>query len=313
MNIKLFANMHNHSTHSDGVYTPRELVEIAKKEGFGAMAVTDHDTVTGNAPLAEACAEAGLDCLFGAEFTSPSDFSKNFYHICGYSFDPTYPEMAEYLRRMSFNETNQTKKLFDRGLEIGYLHDITWQDVLDDNPGVSWICNEPVFRSLKKRGLAKDTDYPEFFAKVYGPYRATVPNVYPFLPADELIDLVRRAGGFMVLAHPHGQLCDLKKLCERGLRGVEVWHSMLTADERREALTAAGVLGLYVSGGEDHEGLCGGQYSRYGNPKESPFYFDPMTLGTTEYFFREMQSGKTVKKDDAERRGIFGELLSLDV
>jgi len=313
MNVPLFANLHNHTTHSDGVYAPEELVDIAKKEGFGALAVTDHDTVTGNAPFAAACDAAGIEHLFGAEFTSPSDFSSNFYHITAYEFDPDYPEMADYLRKMSFNETNQTKKLFERGLEMGYLHDITWQDVLDDNPGVSWICNEPVFRSLKKRGLAVDTDYPEFFAKVYGPHRGTVPNVYPFLPSDKLIGLVNKAGGFTVLAHPHHQLEDLPALKERGLRGTEVWHSMLTPEERRTALTAALELGLYVSGGEDHEGLCGGQYSRYEDPKSSPFYFDPMTLGTTEYFFREMSSRKEIDVNDPGRREIFRALFSKDV
>ena len=44
--MKIYANLHTHSTHSDGVYTPAELVKIAKDEGYGAIAITDHDTAT---------------------------------------------------------------------------------------------------------------------------------------------------------------------------------------------------------------------------------------------------------------------------
>ena len=69
--MKQYANLHLHSTHSDGVYTPAELVRIAKDEGYRALALTDHDTTSGNADMRLECEKAGLDFIFGCEFSSP--------------------------------------------------------------------------------------------------------------------------------------------------------------------------------------------------------------------------------------------------
>ena len=70
--MKLYANLHTHSTHSDGGFTPKQLARAAKKEGYSALALTDHDTVTGYTELREECEKLGLETIFGAEFSSPS-------------------------------------------------------------------------------------------------------------------------------------------------------------------------------------------------------------------------------------------------
>ena len=302
--MRLFANLHAHSTHSDGVYSPKELVRVAAEEGYRAVAVTDHDTATGYPELAAACRGKGLDSIFGVEFTGPSDFARATYHIVGFGFDPSHPKMAEYLRGMSFREADQTRILFERGLSIGFLHDVTWQEVLDFNDGISWLCNEHVFRLMKAKGLAVDTDYPEFFKTVYGPHRGEVPPAYPFLPAHELIALIREAGGVAVLAHPHGQLTHVPRLLEYGLSGVEVWHHLLTDEERKDALDVAEQYGLLVSGGEDHDGLCGGEYARFEHPEETKYWIEPLSCGTTEFFFRELLKGKISPDRTAEFRRV---------
>ena len=70
-NPKMYANLHNHSTHSDGVYGPEEIVAIAKKEGYKAFAITDHDTATACEPVRIECEKQGLEWVFGVEFSSP--------------------------------------------------------------------------------------------------------------------------------------------------------------------------------------------------------------------------------------------------
>ena len=86
--MKQYANLHLHSTHSDGVYTPAELVRIAKDEGYRALALTDHDTTTGNADMRRECEAAGLDFIFGCEFSSPWRERRINFHIVGFDFDP---------------------------------------------------------------------------------------------------------------------------------------------------------------------------------------------------------------------------------
>ena len=71
--MKFYANLHMHSTHSDGKYSPKELAKIAYDEGYRAAAVTDHDTATAYPEFKAACDELGMECIFGVEFTAPSD------------------------------------------------------------------------------------------------------------------------------------------------------------------------------------------------------------------------------------------------
>ena len=304
--MKVYANFHNHTTHSDGVYTPEELVAIAADEGYRALSITDHDTYTGNAEAEAACRAAGIAFMPGIEFSTRSKAMHHWFHMTAFHFDPEYPEMKEYLARLSAREAHQTEVLFRRGLEIGYLHDITWDEVLEYNAGITWLCNEHVFRTMKHKGMVTDLDYPEFFDTLFGKHRAEVPPLCDFMEVEELIPLVHRAGGIICVAHPSTQLHLIDDLAAIGLDGIEVWHSLLDADQRREALDAARRNDLFVSGGSDHEGLCGGAYLRYEHPEETEFWFPPLTLGTTAFFAEELLNNK--KRSD--RCAIFEALLA---
>ena len=290
--MKQYANLHLHSTHSDGVYTPAELVRIAKDEGYRALALTDHDTTSGNADMRLECEKAGLDFIFGCEFSSPWCERRMNFHIVGFDFDPEYPEMKEYLAQRSFCEAEQTRILFERGLAEGLLHGIAWEEVLEYNKGVTWLCNNHVFETMKAKGLATDLDYMNFFHTVYGKRRGEVKPPYEFKPIDRMLRLIRDAGGFAVVAHPHRQLHAIPELIEMGLSGLEVWHHLLTPEERLEALAIAKEHKLFISGGSDHDGLCGGYYSSFENPEESEFYVPECSCGTAELFFREIKSRK---------------------
>lgn len=305
--MEFYANLHTHSTHSDGVYSPAELVRIAKDEGYKALAITDHDTVTAYPELKRACDEAGMDCIFGAEFTAPSSLLEKAkentetahlaseFHITAYHFDPEYPAMKQYLDQMSHRETDQTQTLFERGVKLGLLKGITWEDVLEYNKGIAWLCNDHVFRTMLAMGIARQTDYPQFFREVYGPYRRMIPPSYPFKQAEDIIQLIRDAGGIAVVAHPHKQLQHLDALMEMGIEGMEVWHPDLPAEEQEQALKLALQKGLYISGGSDHSGLCGGQYENYEDPTQCRHYIPPHSAGTTYEYFMEIKNRKITR------------------
>lgn len=296
--MKYYANLHFHSTHSDGKFTPTELAHILKDEGYKAGSLTDHDTITGCYEFMAECEKIGIEAIFGVEFTAPcaelkkpNGKNENF-HMTAYHFDPEFPAMKEYLRQMGLRETDQTQVLFERGLKEGLIKDITWQEVLDFNPGVAWLCNEHVFRTMKAKGLVTDLDYFDFFRSVYGPRRREVPPSYPFKKAHELIQLVKDAGGIIFVAHPHNQLQHIDALIEMGITGLEVWHPDLTEEEKKQAHKIGLEKGLFISGGSDHSGLCGGEYSAFKDPKESPFYLEPASVGTTKEYFDEIKNRK---------------------
>ena len=292
--MKLYANLHSHSTHSDGVYTPKELVKVAKDEGYHAIALTDHDTATGYTELKKECDALGMETVFGCEFSSPFPELGTTYHIVGFNFDPDYLPMKEYLEKRGATETDQTRILTEKGLNEGLISGFTWDDVLKYNDGIAWLCNNHVFSFMKDAGLATDADYMKFFHTVFGKRRGEIPPLYEFMPGKDILKLVDSAGGFSVVAHPsgsYGKVGDIPELVSLGARGVEVWHSLLKRDERLELLNYASEMNLFVSGGSDHEGLCGGFYSTLEHPEETPYWAPECTLGTTEEFFNEIKSG----------------------
>ena len=291
--MDFYANLHLHSNHSDGVYTPRELVRIAKEEGYSALAITDHDTASAYPELKEACEEMGLECIFGVEFSvlDPYDF-----HIVGFNFDAEYPPMKKYLADMAFRETDNTKKCFDEAVANGGISGVTWDDVLEFNRGIPWLCNNHVFNLLKARGIEKEENYMAWFDKNYRHQRGKYPPVLNFLPLGELVALIKSAGGFAVVAHPFDSGLDkIDLLIDAGVEGVEVWHADMTEAERKRAYSIALERGLFISGGSDHSGLLGGFYSSFPTEEElkkSELYIEPHSTGTTKEYFEEIKNGK---------------------
>ena len=289
MNIKPYANMHLHSTHSDGVYSPTELVRIAKDEGYRALAITDHDTASAYPELKAACEREGMECLFGVEFSvvEPSDF-----HIVGFGFDPEYPKMKEYLANMAIRQTDNTKCCFDEAVRTGGIAGITWDEVLEYNTGIPWLCNNHVFNAMKAKGLIREDEYMAWFDKNFRHQRALFPPKYSFKPLGELVNLIKMAGGFAVCAHPskrHLGMIDM--LLSAGIEGLEVLHPDLSEEEKELSRKICLERGLFISGGSDHSGLCGGYYDSFESEealKASPLYIEPLTAGVEEKYYREL-------------------------
>lgn len=293
--MELYANLHIHSTHSDGGFSPAEVAYICKGEGYKAIAITDHDIATAWPEMKAACDKLGMECIYGAEFSSPSDLLWDFYnqlepnfHIVGFHFDPEYPAMKQYLIDMGIRETEQTHVLFDRGVKMGLLKGITWDDVLEYNAGIKWLCNMHLWRCMLDKGLLTQKDRPWFWKELFAEHRSEVPPHREFKKESEIIQLIRDAGGIAILAHPHEQLKHMDALIEMGLEGLEVWHGMMTPEEREQAIKMAYEKNLYISGGSDHSGMSDGltAFRKYAN---NPDYQPINVRGTTKQHYEEIR------------------------
>lgn len=286
-----YANLHTHSVHSDGGYSPKQLVLAAKNEGYGALALTDHDTPTGYKEIKEECEKVGMECIFGVEFTAPSKLiGGEHFHITAFNFDYENPKMKKYLADMALRETDQTRVLFERGVRLGKIKGIEWDEVLEYNKGIAWLCNEHLFKVMVEKGVIKKEEYPKFFDELFGVHRDEVPPCREFMEEHEIIELIREAGGIAILAHPLNKLQYLDALIEMGLEGVEVWHPEVDIETQKKAYELAIEKNLYISGGSDHNGLCSGYYERCADPKASPCYAPPMSSGTTKEYFEEIKN-----------------------
>ncbi len=277
-----YANLHCHSTHSDGTYSPTELVSTAKKEGYKAIALTDHDTVTGCPEMKAVCEREGLEFIFGAEFCVPG------HHIVGFGFDPEYPRMKRYLADMGLRQTDNTKQCFDLAASKGDITGITWDEVLDYNKDIVCLCNNHIYRAMEAKGLVKESDYMVWFKKNFDKQRNLFPPICDFNTPKTMIELIHDAGGIAILAHPHNQVEYIPKLIKYGLDGVEAWHPKMTEAEMAEVHEIAQKNNMFISGGTDHFGLCGGFYGSYANEEElkkSKHYIPELTFGTTKEYF----------------------------
>lgn len=289
---KMYANLHFHSVHSDGVDTPEDLARIAKEEGYGALSLTDHDTVTGQKDMQRACEKYGLEFLVGCEFYAKSDVS---FHIVGLDFDPEHPRMAEYQEYARKRCVYRTKGLFDMGLERGTLSGITWEEIEEDHPGITFLCVDHVFRTMKKKGLLTDADYNEFFMANFT-HKIPFKNIYPVWSVKDIFDLIHDAGGIVIFAHPGYQdrFPYFNEFLEMGMDGVEIMHKSNfkpEADITRELYELAAKHELYISGGSDHAGLMGGQYAYFeGKIEDCPYYVPPLKCGCRKQDFENIKN-----------------------
>ncbi len=300
--LEMYANLHTHTTHSDGVFTPEEIVKIAKSEGYKAIAATDHDTVTAYPEMKAICEREGLETIFGCEFYALHDKYLDYfydYHLVGYHFDPNHSDMKEYLYKRSYDMTSRTEELFELAMKEDKLpKGITWQEICDYNKGISWLCNDHVFRAMEAKGLVTEKEWEYYFKTCFAASFAHSIGQkcrYPIMQIPDLIAMIHDAGGIAVVAHPAEsvQILTIPELVGFGLDGMEVWHnSVVKGGYTRKALEYALEYGLYVSGGEDHSGLCGGQYKYIEDYKNNRYYAEDLSLGTRKEFYEEIRDMK---------------------
>jgi predicted metal-dependent phosphoesterase TrpH len=247
-------DLHVHTTHSDGSSTPAEVAGLAHKAGVTALAITDHDIMTGVAEATVTGQQFGIEIIPGLEISSLLGDSE--LHVLGYFLDPQEAGLNERLTVLRQSRHRRNPQIIERLQALGI--DITYQEVLA-LAGTGSVGRPHIARILLGKGVvATATEAFDRFLAADRP--AYVPRILPS-PA-EAIQWIKAAKGLAVLAHPtwvkttEGTLTDLvRQLKAGGLDGVEVHYSTHTAGQTREYLGLARQLGLLVTGGSDFHGL----------------------------------------------------------
>jgi 3',5'-nucleoside bisphosphate phosphatase len=237
------ADLHTHTTFSDGTHSPETLVERAVKAGLKAVAVTDHDTTAGVGP-ARAAAGSAIEVISGVEVTA--EFRGVEVHLLGYFVRPDDQALGAALRDLRASRRERLLEMARRLKPLGA--DVEADAVaLPDDVSVG---RRHLARLLIDRGHARSM-HDAFTRWLAVPEIAGVPKRR--LPAPEALARIRGAGGVPSWAHPPTDL-DLRALEELrglGLRAVECvypWPSRAHETRLRRLATAAG---LAVTGGSD--------------------------------------------------------------
>ena len=248
------ADLHVHSTASDGSVAPEDLPALAVKAGMSALALTDHDSVEGVAAARAAAEKVGVELVPGVELTGYAprpDGSEAEVHIAGLFVDETCAALLDRLRELRAARVERVHRMTAILHELGM--DVDEEAVLARARGGA-VGRVHMAQQLVEQGYC--ADLREAFDSYLGAGRPACVPKEQLTPA-EAVRLARSAGGCAVLCHP-GLLLDaedfLPGLVESGLDALEVHYPMHSARDEKRLLDLAHEYGLTATGGSDFHG-----------------------------------------------------------
>lgn len=243
----MIVDLHVHTDCSDGVYSPEEVTEKAARAGLSAISLTDHDTLTaydGTHHL-----NPDIRIIPGIEMSS--EYADGDVHILGYYIDTKNEELLEYCRDFSLRRLNRAVLMAQKCCEAGY--DIDPCEVRTCVQKGGTVGRPHLARMLIKKGYFTDIK-SVFDTLLYRGGPAYVP--YERKTINECINLIHKAGGCAVLAHPSLVKKGLADVEAQPFDGIEVYHPKNKG--RYDEFTAlAEDRGLLISGGSDFHGTAG--------------------------------------------------------
>ncbi len=244
-------DLHLHTTASDGVLSPTEVVAAAESSGVDVIALTDHDSIGGIAEARSAGAAAGVRIVAGVELSAHDDERE--VHVLGLHVE-RLEALGTRLADLSQARLERAREIVERLNAVGVR--IEFEDVIA-LAGACALGRPHVARTLIAHGWAHD--HRDAFDRYLLPGR---PGYVPKrrLPMREATTILHEAGGLAVLAHPSAEdsLERLTAFARDGLDGLEVVHPSLGSDDRSRLRAIADHLGLVKSGGSDWHGLKDG-------------------------------------------------------
>ena len=254
--MKDLVDLHLHSTYSDGVRTPSELVAMAAKIGLKAIALADHDTVDGIDEALAAGAACGIEVLPALEF-SVAFGSYRDVHLLGYLLDHRDPLLLEVLKEFREKREKRGEAIVER---INEKLTLEGKGLISSAAAAALaggaLGRPHIAQVLMAKGYVRDMQ--DAFVRYLLP--CDVPKRY--FPADEALEAVKRLGGVAVLAHPTTITNErdtltgiIDTLSEMGLSGLEAYNNVCSEQESAFLRNYAEKKGMVWTGGSDYHGI----------------------------------------------------------
>ena len=243
-------DLHLHTTASDGLSAPDELVGEAAALGIHTLAVTDHDTVAAVGAVREAAAAAGIRAIAGIEITAVHDGRD--IHVLGYFIDVGDAALDAFLVGQREDRRRRVFEISRRLDALGVPVDTAPFD------GDAARSGKSLGRPLVAAALIKAGHVPDIsaaFDRYLGEGKPAYVERLGASPAA-VIRRIREAGGIASLAHPGKLGLDglIRPMVEAGLSAIEVFHPDHTEGDTARYQLLAREHGLAVTGGSDYHG-----------------------------------------------------------
>ena len=252
-------DMHTHTNYSDGELSPDKLIRLAIEKNIGTLAITDHDTIEGIKKVdrnKEIIKDSEIKIIDGIELSAKA--SKGRIHILGYGIDLNNKELNNKMGELKDNSINSVLSLYEQ-LKKDYNIRFTYNDIKELVNANHNLGRPDLAKLLIKYGYVETVK--EAFSKYLNNSYAKIRGSNKCLQYSECIELITNSGGIPVLAHPKTLELDekefllvLKDMISKGLKGIEVYHSIHSKEEMEYYLNIANEYDLLVSGGSDFHG-----------------------------------------------------------
>jgi len=252
-------DLHIHSTASDGTFTPREIVSMARDLKLAAIAITDHDTIDGAREALDQCDPSSLQFVPGVEISATpffKDRGDSSYHILGYFIDLDDTELNQLLKKLQKARSGRNPEIIKKLQAAGF--DISLDEVRGA-AGDGQVGRPHIAQILLDKGYVESISqaFDAFLSKGQPAY------VDKFrIDCQGAIDIITNAGGIPVLAHPG--LISVKSddefeslvgsLKNDGLMGLEVYYPEHSAKQVALLENMAATHDLLITGGTDFHG-----------------------------------------------------------
>jgi len=249
----LIVDLHTHTTESDGSFTPEELILEAKRVGLSAIAITDHDTISGIKKAAPVAVSNDIELIPGIELST--DYNGKEVHVVGLYINIENTYLLEKLNEFKTCRDNRNELIVANLQKEGF--DITMEALKAENPDCV-ITRANIARFLYEHKMIPSIQTA--FEKYIGDNCKCFVNRFKITPMDA-VRLIKKAGGTAILAHPllyHMSNTLLQQLVNdmksAGLDGIEAIYCTYTPSEERHIKQFAKENDLLISGGSDFHG-----------------------------------------------------------
>ncbi len=250
---KMKCDLHTHTVHSDGTYTPHELAVAAKNAGLSAIALTDHNSVSGLEEFSRSAEAVGIEYATGVEFST--EYKGLELHVIGmFIHSYSYDAITEFIGDLKEMKNRANRELVARLLPLGY--EIDYDMLLAKTPE-GYVNRAHIAADMLKKGYVKS--FNEAFEGVLseGAGYYIPPRRRGFF---ETLDFISSIGAVSVLAHPLLQLSEdelsalLPEAIMHGLSAIETQYVKYTQEQRDFSSALAQKFGILESGGSDFHG-----------------------------------------------------------
>ncbi|MBD7909879.1 MULTISPECIES: PHP domain-containing protein [Clostridium] len=251
-----YADLHIHSSYSDGCLCPEEIVKMAKERGVKCISITDHDTIASQYIVKERKSE--LIVIPGIEFST--EYNDLEIHILGYRIDIENPKLSEAIYKLRDARIERAKDIINILKDKDIFIDI--DDLIKD--GDFSLGRGNIAKEMVKKGYV--SNFKEAFTKylMQGKIAYVQGKKQSY---KEIIKLIEECGGIAVLAHP-GKIyrsIEVEKIIKElkcyGLKGLEVYHPSHSKEQINYFYNLSKKYKLLITGGSDFHGVKNGDCS----------------------------------------------------